>query len=385
VLVEAGFWLCAAVVLYVYVGYPAAVFLLGSIRGSAVSKADITPRVTVLIAAFNEEREIERTVTNKLQQDYPAERLDVTVVSDGSTDATDAIVAELARAAAGRLRLIRQEPRQGKTSALNKAVAESSSEILVFADANSMYAPDAVRNLVRNFADLSVGYVTGQMVYTNPDGSGIGEGSGAYMRYENALRILETRLHSVVGVDGGIDAVRRELYVPMRADQLPDFVLPLNVVEQGRRAVYEPAARVYEAALAAAGHEFRMRVRVSLRALWGLFDKRNLLNPLRYPLFAWQLFSHKALRYGAFIPLAGLLLFNVLAAKAHAFYAGFLVLQVLGYGLAAAGPILSRLRSVAPKLLAPYYFVLLNLACAAAFWKFLNGQKMVIWKPRGGS
>ena len=237
---------------------------------------------------------------------------------------------------------------------------------------------------MRNFADPSVGYVTGQMVYTNPDGVGLGEGSGAYMRYENLLRVLETGLHSVVGVDGGIDAVRRNLYVPMRADQLPDFVLPLNVVEQGRRAVYEPAAKVYEAALGAADQEFRMRVRVSLRALWALFDKRGLLNPLRDPLFAWQLFSHKLLRYAAFIPLAGLLGINLLVAGHHPFYAGFLVLQLLAYGLAAAGPVLSRVRSVAPKLLTPYYFVLLNLACAAAFWKFLNGQKMVTWKPRGG-
>jgi glycosyltransferase involved in cell wall biosynthesis len=385
VVVEAGFWLCAALILYIYLGYPLAVVLLGLLKGGVVAKADITPRVAVLIAAFNEEREIARTVKNKLDQDYPADQLQVTVISDGSTDGTDKIVEELAMTAGGRLHLIRQEPRQGKTAALNKAVARSSAEILVFADANSMYTPDAVRNLVRSFSDPSVGYVTGQMVYTNPDGSGIGEGSGAYMRYENLLRIIETRLHSVVGVDGGIDAVRRELYVPMRADQLPDFVLPLNVVEQGRRAVYEPAARVYEAALGAAVDEFRMRVRVSLRALWALFDKRSLLNPLRYPLFAWQLLSHKALRYCAFIPLAGLLVFNALVAERHPFYSGFLVLQLLAYGLAAAGPVLSPLRSVAPRLLTPYYFVLLNLACAAAFWKFLNGQKMIIWKPRGGN
>jgi glycosyltransferase involved in cell wall biosynthesis len=372
-------------VAYIYAGYPVLVWCLAGLAGRETRKAHIEPRVTVLIAAFNEAREIEHTVVNKLQQDYPAERLEVIVVSDGSTDGTDAIVERLAESAGGRLRLLRQEPRQGKTMALNRAVPQATGEIIVFADANSMYAPDTVRQLVRSFADPSVGYVTGQMVYTNPDGSGIGEGSDLYMRYENMLRVLETRLHSVVGVDGGIDAVRRELYAPMRADQLPDLVLPLNVIEQGRRAVYEPAARVYEAALGADDEEFRMRVRVSLRALWALFDKRSLLNPLRDPLFAWQLLSHKVLRYAAFIPLAGLLGINVLIAGHHRFYAGFLVLQLLAYGLAAAGPVLSRLRSVAPKLLVPYYFVLLNLACAAAFWKFLSGHKMITWKPRGGN
>jgi len=382
---ETAFWVCLGWVAYVYAGYPVLVWCLARLAGRGIRKADIEPRVTVLIAAFNEAREIEHTVVNKLQQDYPVERLEVIVVSDGSTDGTDAIVERLARSAGGKLRLLRQEPRQGKTMALNRAVPQATGEIIVFADANSMYGPDAVRQLVRSFAEPSVGYVTGQMVYTNPAGSGIGEGSGAYMRYENMLRVLETRLHSVVGVDGGIDAVRRELYMPMRADQLPDFVLPLNVIEQGRRAVYEPAAKVYEAALGAAHDEFRMRVRVSLRALWALFDKRGLLSPVRDPLFAWQLFSHKVLRYAAFIPLAGLLGINVLVAGHHPFYTGFLVLQLLAYGLAAAGPVLSRLRSVAPRLLAPYYFVLLNLACAAAFWKFLSGQKMVTWKPRGGS
>ena len=382
---DVAFWLFLAWVAYIYLGYPAIVVLLAQIAGHDGRKADIEPRVTVLIAAFNEEHEIGRTVANKLQQDYPAERLEVIVISDGSTDGTDAIVERLAGTAGGRLRLLRQEPRQGKTMALNRAVPEAAGEIIVFSDANSMYAPDAVRQLVRSFADSSVGYVTGQMVYTNPDGSGIGEGSGAYMRYENLLRVLETRLHSVIGVDGGIDAVRRELYVPMRADQLPDFVLPLNVVEQGKRVVYDPDAKVYEAALGAAADEFRMRVRVSLRALWALFDKRKLLNPLRFPLFAWQLFSHKVLRYAAFIPLAGLLVFNALIAGKHPFYLVFLILQLSAYGLAAAGPVLSRSPAVASRLLTPYYFVLLNLACAAAFWKFVNGQKMVTWKPRGGS
>ncbi len=384
-MLEVGFWICLGFVLYIYVGYPAVVFLLTRIIGHNVSKADIEPTVTILIAAFNEEREIQRTVVNKLTQDYPPGCLEVIVVSDGSTDRTNAIVQSLTEHSGEQLRFLRQEPRQGKTQALNKAVMHASGDILVFSDANSIYATDAIRRLVRNFADPTVGYVTGQMVYTNPDGSGIGEGSGAYMRYENLLRVLETRLSSVVGVDGGIDAVRRELYLPMHPDQLPDFVLPLNVVEQGRRVVYEPDAKLYEPALSAASDEFGMRVRVSLRALWALYDKRNLLNPFRYPLFAWQLLSHKVLRYGAFVPITGLLFFNFLIVDKHLFYLGFLVLQLTAYGVAALGPFLSRLPASASKLLAPYYFVILNIACSVALWKFMNRRKVVLWKPRGGS
>ncbi len=384
-LIEVGFWVCLGLVLYIYVGYPVVVFLLARLIGRDVRKADVEPKVTVLIAAFNEEREIQRTVLNKLSQDYPPDRLEVIVISDGSTDRTDEIVRNLAKRNEGRVRFLRQEPRQGKTQALNMAVAHATGDILVFSDANSIYAPDSIHQLVRGFADPMVGYVTGQMIYMNPDGSGIGEGSGAYMRYENLLRVLETRLSSVVGVDGGIDAVRRELYVPMRPDQLPDFVLPLNVIEQGRRVVYDPDAILYEPALSAAADEFRMRVRVSLRALWALYDKRNLLNVIHYPLFAWQLISHKVLRYGAFVPLIGLLIFNALIIDRHPLYLSFLALQLSAYGLAILGFWLSRFSSVASKMLVPYYFVILNMACVVALWKFINGQKMVLWKPRVGN
>ena len=356
----------------------------GRLVGRDVRKLACEPSISVIVAAFNEEREIERTVTNKLEQDYPPERLSVIVVSDGSTDKTDTIVEKLAARFGQRCQLLRQEPRQGKTQALNLAVARATGDVLVFSDANSIYAPDAVRRLVRNFADPSVGYVTGQMVYTTPDDNGIGEGSSSYMRYENWLRSLETRLGSVVGVDGGIDAVRRELYIPMRPDQLPDFVLPLNVVEQGRRVVYEPDAVLFEPALAFAADEFRMRIRVSLRALWALYDKRVLLNPFRNALFAWQLWSHKVLRYGAFFPLAGLVVFNALLIDDAHSYFWFFALQVLAYGLAALGHWLSHVPGVPSRALTPYYFVILNAACAVALWKFVKGQKMVVWKPRGG-
>ena len=200
--VEFGFWLCLGLVIYTYAGYLACSVLLASVLNRNVRKADIEPRVTVVIAAFNEEQEIERTVLNKLAQDYPAESLDVLVVSDGSSDRTDEIVEGLARLSEGRLRLLRQEPRQGKTQAVNLALRHVTADIVVFSDANSIYAPNTLRVLVRNFEDSSVGYVTGQMIYNNDATAGIGEGSGSYMSYENVLRSLETRIGSVVGVDG---------------------------------------------------------------------------------------------------------------------------------------------------------------------------------------
>ena len=290
-LTEHGFWLCLGLIIYVYAGYPVLVCVLAAIFGREIRKAEFEPSITVVIAAFNEAREIRDTVTNKLDQNYPRDRLNVIVVSDGSTDGTDEIIRGLSEMDPGRVRLLRQEPRQGKTQALNLALRHVSTDLVVFSDANSIYAPGALRALSRAFADASVGYVTGQLVYSNPTESGISEGSGVYMSYENMLRAAETKLGSVVGVDGGLDAVRRELYMPMRPDQLPDFVLPLSVVERNKRVVYEPDAVVCEPGLADSGAEFRMRVRVSLRSLWALYDKRALLNPLRYPVFAWQLIS----------------------------------------------------------------------------------------------
>jgi cellulose synthase/poly-beta-1,6-N-acetylglucosamine synthase-like glycosyltransferase len=381
---EIAFWTCLAWVVYVYAGYPLLAFIVARLFRRELRQAEFEPSVTVLIAAFNEEREIEATILNKLSQDYPADRLSVVVVSDGSTDRTDAIVQDLAARFGDRCRLLRQEPRQGKTQALNMAIASVQSEIVVFSDANSMYAPDALRRLVATFSDPSVGYVTGRMVYTNPGGTGVGEGSGAYMRYENWLRGVESRLNSVVGVDGGIDAVRRSLYVPMRPDQLPDFVLPLNVVEQGRRVVYQENAVLYEPALASADAEMQMRIRVSLRALWALWEKSALLNPFRFPVFAWQLLSHKVLRYTAFVPLIGALLFNMSLAAGSALYSFLLIAQVSLYILAFAGHMLKRSSAAVSKLLIPYYFVILNLACLIAFWKFINGQKVVVWRPRMG-
>ncbi|MBK8508724.1 MAG: glycosyltransferase family 2 protein [Candidatus Competibacteraceae bacterium] len=381
---EMGFWICVSLILYIYIGYMTIIFLVTRVYNRNPKKAYIEPNVSIIIAAFNEEKDIECTVLNKLSLNYPKDRLEIIVISDGSTDLTDNIVSNLAKRERGRIKFLRQEPRQGKTEALNKAVSLASGEILIFSDANSLYDKDAIGYLVSNFYDSTIGYVTGQMIYKKSDENDFDQGSNAYINYENLVRIFETRMNSVIGVDGGIDAVRRECYTPMRADQLPDFILPLNIVEQGKRVVYEPKAISYESALNVASDEYKMRVRVSLRAFWALKDKKNLLNPLRYPLFAWQLLSHKVLRYGAFFPLMGLFLLNIFLIENHILYAIFFTLQIMAYSLAAVGPLLVKLPVNHSKLLMPYYFAVLNIACAAALWKFINCQKVVLWKPRLG-
>ena len=378
---EILFFLSLLAVLYVYAGYPMILYCLSLLKRKTVLCRNYEPSVTILIAAYNEERWIDETIGNKLALDYPLQKMEIIVVSDGSTDGTDMIVKRYLNQ---HVRLIRQEPRAGKTAALNSAVKEAKSEILVFADANSLYERDALRKLMRNFADASVGYVTGKMVYTYSDGTLVGDGCSAYMKYENLLRFYETRIHSVVGVDGGVDAIRKKLYRTMRPDQLPDFVLPLRVVEQGYRVVYEPEAVLREATLKAGADEYRMRVRVSLRALWALWDMRHLLNVRKYGIFSWQLLSHKVLRYLAILFLIGLFVSNMWLCTDSAGYTAVMVVQTIFYSMALLAALTQELTCKIKLLYVPYYFTLINLAAGHALVKFLLGEKQVIWTPRKG-
>jgi cellulose synthase/poly-beta-1,6-N-acetylglucosamine synthase-like glycosyltransferase len=374
------FWLSTLLIIYIYVGYP---FLL---RFLPKKPLHIRPeqsqlnKVTVLIPAFNEAKVIEGTIRNKLAQSYPAELIEVIVISDESEDSTDEIVNKIA-AEDARVSLIRQVPRQGKTAGLNLAMQQATGNIVIFSDANSHYENNAIQQLVNCFSDPEVGYVTGKMVYVNSDGSLVGDGCSAYMKYENHMRALETQVGSVVGVDGGIDAIRKELYQPMSADQLPDFVLPLKVVTQGKRVIYCESALLNEESLSSSQSEFRMRVRVSLRAYWAMKDMQHLFNPFNYGLFALQIASHKLLRYLAFIPLMLAFLSNGFITD-NTFYSLTFLIQILFYGSAAFVSLNDGTKN--RWLALANYFCLINLASAMAFIKFIKGEKIVLWKPRVG-
>ena len=376
------FSLSIAFIFYIYIGYPLFCFLFGHLINRKVHQSNIFPKVTLIIAAYNEELFIEQTLQNKLDLDYPKNKLDIIVVSDGSTDRTDEIIRKFEKKD---VRLIRQEPRAGKTAAVNKAVDIATGEILVFSDANSIFDRNAVKKLVRNFGDPSVGYVTGKMIYTNSEGEPIGDGCSLYMKYENFLRRCETRIGSIVGVDGGIDAVRRNLYSPMRPDQLPDFILPLAIVQQGFRVIYEPEALLMEETLNTDSDEYRMRLRVTLRALWAIKDMRDLLSIKSYRIFAFQLWSHKVLRYLCFIFLFSLFLTNLLLLGRHFSFNLIFFLQVFGYGIAIVYPIIKNNGFALKPVYFFRFFVLINLAAGHAFFQFLLGRKQVMWTPRKGA
>ena len=375
------FFVSLGLLFYVYAGYPLVLLLLSKVFENKVKNEDFEPVVSIIIAAYNEADHIEQTIQNKIDLDYPKAKIEIIVVSDGSDDGTDDIVNSFS---SSRVKLLRQIPRAGKTSALNMAIPEAKGDIIVFSDANSLYESAALRHLLHNFADPQIGYVTGKMIYVDAEGSMVGDGCSSYMRYENNLRALETRIGSVVGVDGGIDAVRKNLYQPMRTDQLPDFVLPLCVVQQGYRVVYEPRALLRETTLKKSADEYRMRVRVSLRALWALWDMRQLLGFKHNPLFSWQLWSHKVLRYLCFVFLLMVLIANTLLLQRGGFFMIFFFLQGLCYGAAILMPWLKTRGYQHSLLNFCRYFLLLNLASAHAFLKFFSGKKQVLWTPRKG-
>jgi cellulose synthase/poly-beta-1,6-N-acetylglucosamine synthase-like glycosyltransferase len=373
-------WVAVLAIVYPYALYPALMWLKGKLWPRPVARRAWTPPVTVLIPAYNEVDCIGETVANKLNQDYPAELLQIIVISDGSDDGTDEVV----QGFAGRgVQLLRRGPREGKAAALNEAVKLARGDIIVFSDANSLFAPDGIRKMVENFADPRVGYVTGNLELITDAGDASG-GGNAYLRYEKAVRKLETKAGSIIGVNGGVDAIRRELYVDIPRALITDFILPLHVLGTGHRVIYDESVASREAANKEVGSEFRMRVRVALRALQGLVYMRRLMNPWRYPAVSFSLISHKLLRYGAFAFMPVALVASAVTAAASPLYLGLFLAQLLAYGLALLGLRRDLPEALRALTVAPSYFVLSNAAFAVATVRFLKGESMATWKPRAG-
>ena len=310
-IVRAVFWGSLGALGWTHAGYPLAMGALARIRPRPVRKAEQTPSVALVVSAHNEESVIRRRVENALALDYPAERLEVVVASDGSTDLTDAIVGEIA-AENPRVRLL-QCPREGKVAAQHRAVRETSSEVLAFTDANSEWEPGALRALVRNLADDEVGYVCGQLRLESPDGANM---EGAYWRYEMWVREQESAASSITAGNGAIYAVKHDAYVEDDPKFGHDFGFPYLMEQMGLRAVYEPEAVAIEKPAAEPEDEYGRKVRTISRALGHILTGRAF-RPTR-PLYLAQLVSHRVLRYSTGILHVGLLVSNLHARRARA-------------------------------------------------------------------
>lgn len=366
------FFVSAGALLYVYAGYPLLLQLLVWLRGARpVRRGPALPRVSLVISAYNEESVIARKIRNALALDYPAELLEIVVISDASTDGTDAAVNWFADY---RVRLFRQHERRGKTAGLNAAIPTLTGEIVIFSDANAIYEPDAVRNLVRNFADPGVGYVTGEARYLKGNRSTADVSERAYWNYEIWIKRLETAVGSMVGGDGAIYAIRRSLWQTLPEDAINDFLNPLQIVRAGWRGVYEPEAVCYEDTASGIRREWKRRVRIVSRSWRAVFQARGVLNPFKVGFFAFCLVSHKVLRWLSGLFLAAL----VLAVLSAAMSTGRLVtIGLAGTAmLIGAGLVSARFRRVVGFL---WYFVIINAASLVGVVRGTFGRVSGIW------
>lgn len=365
------------VIVWVYVGYPVVLWAAARVRHKPVRRAPITPTVSIVICAYNEERDIRRKLEECLATDYPPDRLDVIVASDGSTDRTDAIVGEFAP----RVRCLRVEGRGGKTMAQNAAVREARGDILVFSDVTTVYTPRTVPEMVANFADPAVGCVGGDLRYEKEPRNTSAEGRALFWSYERQLRVWESQVHSIIGVAGCVYAMRRTLYQPLDAAAISDFVQPGRVTERGFRTVLEPRALAFEPVESRSlGEELYRRARVITRGLRGAFTMPALLDPLRHPWFATVLWSHRVLRWLVPVFLLVLLAASVALAGRGSLFRLVLAAQLLVYGAGVVAYGLERLRVRLPGLFIPLYFCVVNLAPLLALAWLVRGEKKVAWE-----
>jgi biofilm PGA synthesis N-glycosyltransferase PgaC len=371
------FWLSLLGILYTYLGYPLLIALLARWRAKPVRSADMTPSVTMLVAAYNEEDCIAGKIENTLALDYPGDQLDLLIVTDGSTDRTNEIVASYADRG---VRLLYEPQRGGKVGALLRGFPQARGEIVVFSDANAFFQPDTLHKLVRHFADPEVAGASGVKRMLCEGESAAGQGEGLYWRYESYLKACDSAVSSVMGVPGEIWAVRREAYIPPEPNTiLDDFVSSLRLVQAGWRVVFDPEAVATEEASPSLRAEWARRARNAAGGWQAFFQLPGML---RHPckLITWQYLSHRMLRWMVTPELFILLLLANAGLLAAPFYRLTLLLQLLFYLAAGLGWILSARGKRVRLLVLPFYVCLLNAAALAGGWRFLRGKQSVAWR-----
>lgn len=376
------FIVCVLLVCYVYVGYPILLWMRSLATNPDISATPVEPSLTIVIAAYNEEKDIANKLELVLSLDYPAAKREIIVASDCSSDRTHEIVRSYSSRG---IQLLELTTRGGKTAAQNQAVAASKGELIVFTDATTVIAKDALRHLIAPFSDLRVGCAGAQLEYQSELETAVGTGGGMYWSYEKQIKQWESDTCSLIGLSGCLYAVRRTAYRAIPANLISDFVTALDVYQQGLCCKYAPDALAFEKTNEDAQREFGMRSRVIVRSINALVNRAEMLNPFRYGYFAWQLWSHKVLRYLVPVFLIGILvssaalagrpglagLFFLLTATTSTI---LLVLVPIAYAVFAALGLRTKLLS------APFYFVHANAAALWGLISYLGGSRQVTWK-----
>jgi cellulose synthase/poly-beta-1,6-N-acetylglucosamine synthase-like glycosyltransferase len=364
------------VVVFAYFGYPFSLFLLARLGWQKeVKKGAVLPKTTIIITAHNEEKRILRKLENTVALQFPKEKLQIIVASDGSSDRTNWMVKGYRNKGVTLLEIVE---RKGKENAQKEALKIAKGDVIVFSDAATILDFESLKEIVSNFADPLVGCVSSEDRLTGKDGKPRGE--GFYVRYEMWLRRLESRVNSLVGLSGSFFAVRREVCQNFSGDLQSDFKLALKSVELGFRGVSDPRAIGYYQDVAGDNQEYDRKVRTILRGLTVFFDNVEFLNIFRYGLFSYQYFCHKLLRWVVPFFMLLALAANMGLAIGSGTYQVLLLLQLSFYAAALAG----AFTSVVPKspfVKLPAYFFAVNLAIAVAWWRYIKGDRVVMWTP----
>jgi cellulose synthase/poly-beta-1,6-N-acetylglucosamine synthase-like glycosyltransferase len=366
-----------ALIAMIYFGYPALLKFGAFGARQPLDKRAYEPNVSIIVPAHNEENAIGAKIENLLAQDYPKDRLEILIGSDGSTDRTEEIVRAHANSS---VKLVASAQQCGKSAIQNLLVRESAGEALIFTDADCMLAPDAVRQLVNDFADSRVGLVTCKPVYSNGEKNEIAQNESTYLRYESWIRREESARGLLAAASGSFFGMRRSLWRPLDPNVGDDFVLPMGVVQQGYRNILDETIQVAtDISQTRAQTMFRMKMRIISKDLRGLYVNRALLNPFKHGWVALALWFHKLLRWLVPYFLVFLLIDNILLLTKPVFRVFFL-LQLAFYAIALSCWFVGEERARAPWSI-PMSFCLVNAAAFAGVLHFATGKKIGQWKP----
>jgi|UPI0004B4E505 glycosyltransferase involved in cell wall biosynthesis len=371
---EIAFWIFVWLSVYSYLLFPLSLSVLATMFRRPWQRKDSRPLVSVVISVFNEEKVIAQKIQNTLNLDYPAEMLEILIISDGSTDRTEDVVR---RFHDGRIVLKAYRERSGKTVCLNRAVPEARGEVILFTDANSMFPCDLLLKIVRNFADPEIGLVTGWTRYGEVDQ--LEDTTGIYSRFEKWTKIQESHVSSCVGADGAVFAIRKELYQTLREDDINDFVIPLNIISQGKRAVTDADVFCFEKSADDAGKEYQRQVRITSRTLNAIRRNLEFLNPFRYGCFTYFLFSHKVMRF--LVPFFLIATFgtNLMLLGSSHLYSLTFGLQLTVYTI-ALGNIMGLKTGRAGEI--GKYFLVTVIAQLTAWLRTFLGISDTMWTPQ---
>lgn len=377
---EYVFYFLIFLIIYAFVGYPITILILSIVSPSKVKEdPNFTPSVSLLIAAFNEEESIAEKIKNSLALNYPKDKLEIVVVSDGSTDKTDEIVKSFENQG---VRLFRVNGRVGKTEARNQAVLAMRSEVIVFSDATAIYEESAIRNLVKKLADPTVGMVSGSLRYFDRKEATMGVATKLYWAYESFIKRTQGKLYTMTGAVGCINAFKRNLYFILPSNIIEDFTEPLMIISNGHRIAYAEDAISYERTTQKPKQEFNMRVRVIRGGMTGFLYALRSLNMKDHSYTLVQLFFHKVLRW--FLPIFLILLFfvslSLYLSRDNKFFDLFFFLQVIFYFWGILGLSIKPKNKISKILSIPTFFIVVNVASLKAMFLTLTSKLEATWE-----